>query len=155
MSYAHGETLYGRDYLFYCIGIMLALIVGLIIGAVGTLFLVMRGKKKSDHALKENSVNGSVLYLNFLIHDKSRAVEKMATEKIQQKIGSGFFADKFANRMGKNAAAAANVLVSDSTTARKMSEKIVSMMPTKMQEMGVQAQASCVYQKGAFFVIKL
>jgi len=134
---------------------LLCVVFGIIIGAVGALYLVINGKKKGDSATKENSLNGTALYLNFFIHDKNAAVQKVATEKIQQKIGTGFFANKFANQMGKNIAATADVLVSDSITARKMSDKIVKMMPTKMQEMGIQAQASCVYQKDAFFVIKL
>lgn len=45
--------------------------------------------------------------------------------------------------------------ISDETIANKMSEKMIELMPAKMAEMGIIAEASKVYGKGPFFVVKL
>eukprot|EP00602_Paraphysomonas_sp_CaronLab_P010384 CAMPEP_0185024590 /NCGR_PEP_ID=MMETSP1103-20130426/7725_1 /TAXON_ID=36769 /ORGANISM="Paraphysomonas bandaiensis, Strain Caron Lab Isolate" /LENGTH=157 /DNA_ID=CAMNT_0027557605 /DNA_START=264 /DNA_END=737 /DNA_ORIENTATION=+ len=66
-------------------------------------------------------------------------------------MGRGFVRDKIAQRMGKIAAAK----VSDETIGGKIGEKMCEEIPGKMSEMGIVANASKVYGKGSFFVIRL
>ena len=83
--------------------------------------------------------------------DKSEVVRAGVESKLSEKIGRGLIRDKIAASVSK---AAANK-ISDETVAVKMSEQIVQLMPTKMNEMGLIASAQKVYGKGPFFVIKL
>ena len=45
--------------------------------------------------------------------------------------------------------------ISDETVADKMSGKMIEIIPAKMLEMGLAANAEKVYGKGSFFVVKL
>ena len=94
---------------------------------------------------------GMSIYLNFLILDKSEAIQNGVETKLTEKIGSGFIRDKIKTSIGK---AAANK-ISDESIALKMSDKMVEMIPSKMFEMGIVASASKAYVKGSFFVVKL
>ena len=49
----------------------------------------------------------------------------------------------------------ASKVVSDEKVADKMSEKMSEMIPLKMYEMGLTAEATRVYSHGPFFVLKL
>lgn len=71
--------------------------------------------------------------------------------KISGKIGKGFLRDKIAARAGN----IASKKVSDDTVADKMSGKMSELLPDKMAEMGIMAEASKVYGAGSFFVMKL
>jgi hypothetical protein len=71
--------------------------------------------------------------------------------KLSEKIGTGFFRDKIKAQIGK---VAANK-ISDESIAKKMSDKMIELIPSKMFEMGIVATASKSYGKGSFFVVKL
>lgn len=89
--------------------------------------------------------------MNFLILDKTEAIQAGVEAKLSEKIGSGYFRDKFKKNISK---VAANK-ISDETVANKMSAKMIEMMPSKLFEMGLVATAAKAYGKGSFFVVKL
>lgn len=126
------------------------LLLGIVVGFAGCLYYLASKKIKSGGDLAA-AVKGQSVYLNFLILDKSEVVQAGVEAKLSEKIGSGFFRDKLKKKL---ATVAANK-VSDETVANKMSDKMIEIMPTKLFEMGLVANASRAYGKGSFFVVKL
>ena len=126
------------------------LVVGAVLGFVGCLyFLVLkRGAKKSD----ADELKGQSIYINLLVVDKTEAVATGVTDKLQSKVGHGFFRDKITTKIGQ----VVGTRISDDIVAKKMAEKMVEMIPSRMREMGLTGTATKVWgPKNAFFVIKL
>lgn len=124
---------------------------GVFFGIAVTLFVVIFIKQKSDKKKSKNDFKGISVFINFLIVDKEKAVQQGVEGKIGAKLGKGFLRDKIAAKVGSIAAKN----VSDETVALKMSSKMSEMLPQKLSEMGILAEAVKVYGGGSFFVIKL
>jgi hypothetical protein len=77
-------------------------IIGLLAGIVLCLYFLVIVKQKKAKNNKSNSVNGQAIYLNFIILDKNEAVQTGVEQKIQDKMGRGYFRDKIAKKLGNN-----------------------------------------------------
>lgn len=124
---------------------------GVILGIAATLYAMVFMKQKSEKEKLKSGFKGISIFINFLIVDKEKAIQQGVEGKISGKIGKGFLRDKIAARAGN----IASKKVSDDTVADKMSGKMSELLPDKMAEMGIMAEASKVYGAGSFFVMKL
>jgi hypothetical protein len=93
----------------------------------------------------------SVLYINIIVHDASKAVELKVRTKVDD--------SKLPNRLKKVAAnvatsVAGNVVTPD-MVAKKMGLKICQKMPEKMSLRGITAVVEEVFREGPFVVFQL
>ena len=71
--------------------------------------------------------------------------------RVQNKLGTGFFRDKIASKLG--AVAAKNV--SDEKVAETIGSKVSEIFPAKLAEVGLTAEATKVFCKGPYLVVRM
>ena len=74
-------------------------VLGALCGIAGCLYLLASIKKKKEQ--DTDAVKGVSVYLNFIILDKTVAIQSGVKEKMQSKMGRGFIRDKIASGIGK------------------------------------------------------
>mmetsp|Transcript_13686 Transcript_13686/g.27606 ORF Transcript_13686/g.27606 Transcript_13686/m.27606 type:complete len:228 (-) Transcript_13686:218-901(-) len=99
------------------------------------------------------------VYLNVFIHSAEEAVKAGVKEKLESKVpGSSFsIGQKLRSKIIERVqSGAVKKLAKDPTPiSQRMSEKMVELLPARMQERGITCTASPVFLKGALFVISL
>jgi hypothetical protein len=75
----------------------------------------------------------------------------LCLERVSSKIGSGYFRDRFAKKLGNVAAKR----VSDQVVAEKAAPKIIDAMPVRLAEMGIVTEVNQSYLKDSLIVLKL
>eukprot|EP00927_Polykrikos_kofoidii_P029731 TRINITY_DN25657_c0_g1_i1.p1 TRINITY_DN25657_c0_g1~~TRINITY_DN25657_c0_g1_i1.p1 ORF type:complete len:210 (-),score=61.76 TRINITY_DN25657_c0_g1_i1:265-894(-) len=99
----------------------------------------------------EDDEDVPTMYLNIMIMEKTEELDKMIKEKVAQKMPNplGF------GLLGRAAGKLAVKVVDEKKIAAKLAIKMPEVMPEKMSQMGITAEAEEVFRKGAFVVVRL
>ena len=130
---------------------MFFFVVGVVFGFLSCLYYLLILKKNYQKQQEKEEIKGKSLYINFLLLSKDEMIKNKVEEKLQEKIGKGYFRDKITNKISE----VAINKIQDHTINEKISKILIEEIPNKINTLGIVTKAIQVYCQGSILIIKL